>query len=109
MTIYYVSPSGNDSWIGTSAGANGTSGPFATLARALRAVEASAGADTVYIEGGTYTLTTPLTLKAADSNTTFAAYNGQQAVISGGVAVGGWSVNSSGVWTRTCRLGTCSS
>src|SRR4051794_14091984 len=39
------------------------------------------------------------------ANTTFAAYNGQQAVISGGAAVGGWTANSNGVWTAHVPLG----
>ena len=104
MAVYYVSPSGNDAWSGTSANGNGTSGPFATLGRAQQAVEANSGSNTVYLEGGTYTLLAPLGLTSADSNTSFLAYQGQQPLISGGAPVSDWTVATNGVWTAHVAL-----
>ena len=61
---YYVSPTGSDSAAGTSAA------PFATLSKANSA--AGAG-DTIWVHGGTYYLTSQLTLSksgTSDSNRT---------------------------------------
>ena len=104
MTTFYISPSGNDASSGLSATGNGSSGPFATLARAQQAVEANPGTNTVYLLGGTYSLTSPLSLTSADSNTTFAAYSGQQVTLRGGVGVSGWTAGSNGVWTAYVPL-----
>ncbi|HUK88988.1 MAG TPA: PKD domain-containing protein [Blastocatellia bacterium] len=71
---YYVSPSGNDSNSGT------ISSPFATPGHALNA--ASTG-DTVYLRGGTYTLTQPLNVGV--DNLTIASYTGESAAITGTV------------------------
>lgn len=105
MATFYVAPSGDDASSGLSATGNALSGPFATLARAQQAVEANPGSNTVYLEGGTYSLTSPLNLTSTDSNATFAAYNGQQATLSGGVRVSGWTAGSNGVWTAPVPLG----
>ena len=61
-------------------------------------MRADPGPDTVYVEGGTYRLLTPLTLSAADSNSSFLAYPGQQPVLSGGTPVGGWTAGADGIW-----------
>ena len=103
MTTFYVSPSGNDGSSGLSATASGSNGPFATIARALQAMRASSGSDVLYIEGGTYAQGT-INLTSADSGDSFQAYQGQQAVISGGTAVTGWTVGSNGVWQAHVSL-----
>jgi hypothetical protein len=93
---FYVAPSGSDSNSGTSA-----SSPFKTLQKAQSAVravdQASSGAITVYLAGGTYRLTSPLVFTAADSSTGTAgsiwwkAQQGAFPVISGGVRLTGWT------------------
>lgn len=98
MAVFYVSPNGNDSSTGLSATASGSGGPFATISRALQAMEASPGPNTLYIEGGSYTLTSPIDLTAADTGDSFIAYQGQQAVLTGGTAVTGWTQGANGVW-----------
>src|SRR4051794_10548071 len=64
----YVSPDGSDTNPGTSANS-----PFRTLQRAQAAVrgidQANSGAITVNLAGGTYRLSKPLVLTAADSST----------------------------------------
>ena len=92
MATFYVSPTGNDKAAGTS-----PTTAFATLAKAQAAMRASAGADTAYLEGGTYS--TPLKLTAQDSNETWAAYNGQTPIITGGTAVTGWTAGANGIWS----------
>ena len=104
MSVFYVSPTGNEASTGTAADPNGSAGPFATLARALQAARASAGADTIVIRGGTYNAAAPLNLTAADSNLSILAFAGEQAVISGGTTVGGWTIGSNGVWTAHVPL-----
>ena len=91
---FYVSPAGNDGNPGTLAA------PFATLPRAQQAV-AAIRADmhkdiSVYLRGGTYPLTSTLALGDGDSGSNgyyvnYRAYNGEAPVISGGVAITGWT------------------
>ena len=74
-TDYYVNPTGNDEWSGStkSANPNQTDGPFKTLERAKQAIrglkKAGAYTDkvTVNIAGGTYTLTHPLHFSLMDT------------------------------------------
>ena len=65
---FYVSPTGSDTDSGTAAAT-----PFKTLAKAQAAVravdQADSGQVTVYLAGGDYRLTAPLTFTAADSGT----------------------------------------
>src|ERR1700722_4538820 len=98
MTIFYVSPTGSNLASGTSATPNGTSGPFATKAQAQLAMEASPGPNVTYIEAGTYYLSVPITLTAADSNDSFIAMSDAQPIISGGSTVSGWTVDPNGIW-----------
>ena len=74
---FYVATTGNDGGDGSLAH------PFATMARAQAAMEASS-IHTTYVEGGTYTPSSTLTLTGADSGFSFTAYAGRQAIISGG-------------------------
>jgi hypothetical protein len=79
---YFVSPSGDDANPGT------LDKPFATPLRAQQAVRQKRG--DVFLRGGTYYLPAPLVLTAEDSGTkdapvVFQNYQGEKAVISGGV------------------------
>ena len=63
---------------------------------------ASSAADTTYVLGGTYYLNgNGLSLTGANSNDTIAAYQGANAVISGGslLPTTGWTVGSDGIWS----------
>ncbi len=97
MATFYVSPTGSDTANGTSA-----TTAFATLAKAQAAMQASAGADTVYLRGGTYS--TSLSLTAKDSNETWAAYAGETPIITGGSSVTGWTAGANGIWTAHVAL-----
>ncbi|MDX9867275.1 MAG: right-handed parallel beta-helix repeat-containing protein [Kiritimatiellia bacterium] len=95
----FVAPDGSDANPGTKGR------PFATLPRALssardlRKAELLSGPVTVYLRGGTYAVREPIVFTPDDSGTsnaplTVASYPGEQAVLSGGVRLGG-------TWTRT--------
>lgn len=82
---FFVSTKGHDRNPGTKAK------PFATVARAQRAVRRveREGSIHVWIRGGTYYLDAPLTFESLDSGTqdasiTYAAYAGEDVVLSGG-------------------------
>jgi hypothetical protein len=100
---FYVAAGGSDDNAGT------IDEPFATLARARDAVRkriASGlkGDVTVLIRGGTYELSETLTFGPEDSGTdehavTYAAYPGEQVVISGGRRISGWQQGDGGMWT----------
>lgn len=94
MSTFYVSSTGDDSGDGLTLAT-----AFKTLERAQQAMRDSAGADTALIKGGTYTLNQPLALTGADSNSTFAAYNGEKVTLSAGTKVTGWTKGADGVWT----------
>jgi parallel beta-helix repeat protein len=94
MANFYVSSTGNDSNSGLD-----TSSAFATLERAQEAMQQSGGADTAYLAGGTYYLNSPLHLTSADSGSSFVAMTGQDAVVSGGTPVTGWTQGANGIWS----------
>lgn len=107
---YYVSPAGSDEWSGTLADANadGSDGPFATVARALEAVRKARAARgdrpfTILVRGGTYALTQPLRFTPLDSSETapltVAAYPGETPVLSGGSPITGWRRGEGELWT----------
>ncbi len=89
--IFVVSPTGNDSAAGT------VRAPFKSLERARAAVRQAlgdrrVGGVEVYVRGGFYRRTQPLTLDRRDSGSpgkpvTWSAYPGEKPVISGGVAL----------------------
>jgi Right handed beta helix region len=103
QSIIYVSTTGKDTWSGQLATANaaGTDGPLKTLtaaqtlARARLAAMASGSprlAVRVLIQPGTYPLTVPLAMTAADSGTasapmSYEAVNPGTVTISGGVTL----------------------
>jgi len=106
---FYVSTQGNDAWSGRlpASNAEGTDGPFATLARARNAVRelkaSKKGAISVLVRGGTYYLDEALTFGREDSGSedqaiTYAAYPGEMPVISGGrKIVGEWKPYRDGI------------
>lgn len=106
-TTIYVSPSGNDAWSGSQPMPRGEEGPVATLARAQQRVReqlaAQAGPVTVLLRAGTYRITEPLSFGPADAGmseapVTWAAYPGEQPVISGGRELTGWQETEDGLW-----------
>jgi hypothetical protein len=111
QATFYVSPSGSDSNAGT------LSSPFLTIGRAQTAVRGISGSMTgdivVYLRGGVYPLSTPLTFGTQDSGTNgyhviYEAYNNEVPVISGGVPVTGWTLVSGNIYSaplsRTTKL-----
>ena len=79
---YYVSPTGDDTNVGS------LEHPFASLQRAQMAAREHRGA--VFLRGGTYYLSAPLVFTAQDSGTkdaplSFQNYQAEQPVISGGI------------------------
>jgi hypothetical protein len=100
---FYVAPDGRDFNAGTA------DAPFATLQQARDAVRGkiAAGLDKdilVSIRGGVYPQTEPLTFGPEDSGTadhavTYAAAPGDDVVLSGGRAIGGWQKGSGEIWT----------
>jgi hypothetical protein len=106
----YVSPAGDDSNPGTQAR------PLRTLEHAhdlVRGLNQNMTNDiTVWLAGGTYRLTEPLTLDAKDSGTgghkvIYAAEQGQQPIISGGAPVTGWKLVDAGknLWSAPAPAG----
>lgn len=109
---FYVSPQGNDAWSGRLAEPNPakTDGPLATLGKAQQAVRAlrkvqpdRAQPIVVAIRGGQYFLSEPLRFVPEDSGSEkapviYQAYQGERPIISGGVALKGWTVDAQGRW-----------
>ena len=110
QTTFHVSPGGSDRNIGS------VSLPFKTVGRARDAVRAlrtaqPSLADTVFVflHGGRYRLNAPLRLGPDDGGTTssptmYAAAPGEKPVISGGVALTGWTatkLDGKNVWTAS--------
>ncbi|MFO0965780.1 MAG: right-handed parallel beta-helix repeat-containing protein [Gemmataceae bacterium] len=112
---FFVSPRGDDRWTGRAAAPNadGTDGPFATLARAREAVRklkpgAKPGAPIVVrLRGGRYELKEPIQFTPEDSGTAatpivYAAYPGETPILSGGRRITGWKrEGSGGLWQTT--------
>jgi len=94
----YVSPQGSDRWSGRLAdpAADGRDGPFATPARALEEARRG-GPKTIRLRGGTYRLGATLVVGSGLSGLRIAAYQREEPVLSGGEAVGGDSVDGSGL------------
>ncbi|MBM3188548.1 MAG: right-handed parallel beta-helix repeat-containing protein [Chloroflexi bacterium] len=96
-TLFYVSTQGNDAWSGRlpEPNAEGSDGPFASVARARAAIRALPAKErvahpiTILIRGGTYYLPETLVFTPEDSGTfacpiTYEAYPGEEPVLSGG-------------------------
>ncbi|MDD2597961.1 MAG: right-handed parallel beta-helix repeat-containing protein [Kiritimatiellae bacterium] len=103
----YVAVNGNDAWSGRLPKANSalTDGPFATIERAqkeARQLKADS-AVTVLIRGGTHILHKTLVLEPQDSGTAdrpvvYAAYPGEQPILSGGRQIVGWQRGTGKLW-----------
>ncbi|MBI1367042.1 MAG: hypothetical protein GC162_00160 [Planctomycetes bacterium] len=96
---FFVATNGDDTQAGTA------DQPFATIARAQRAVREMKERDDpiiVTIRGGTYFLDEPLTFEPADSGTEKSPViyqaAGERVVISGGIAVTSWTADERGWW-----------
>jgi hypothetical protein len=102
-TTLYVSPQGNDQWSGRSAAPNAarSDGPFATVARAqkalrqLRAAGQLSAPVAVVLRGGLHCLPETLELGPEDSGSAeapvnFRSHPGEQAWLSGGRVLQGW-------------------
>ncbi|HIK27231.1 MAG: right-handed parallel beta-helix repeat-containing protein [Oscillatoriaceae bacterium SKW80] len=114
--VFYVSPTGNDTWSGKLANSNDakTDGPFATISKArdtIRQLKRSQEnvlkkSITVFLRGGTYFLQEPLIFSSEDSGTenfpiTYAAYENEKPIISGARRITGWqktTVNGKELW-----------
>jgi hypothetical protein len=97
---FFVAANGNDQWSGAlpAPKPDGTDGPFATLARGLKATRdfkqqgatPAKAAPTIWVRRGSYFLNEPLVLKPEDSGLALSAYPGETPVVSGGRLVTGW-------------------
>src|ERR1700744_1328965 len=74
---FYVSTTGSDSGDGSAAH------PFATIGRAVTAMEQSGTIKTAYLEGGTYKLGSTVNLGSKDSGITIESAPGAKAVLDG--------------------------
>lgn len=103
----YVAPDGSDNNAGTSAGA-----AFQTLPKAQQAVrQATKGMTsniTVHVGSGTYTLSAPLKFTADDSGQSgfTVVWTAQNALISGGRKITGWTAGSNGIYSASVPVGT---
>lgn len=101
---FVVAPGGDDANPGSA------EKPFATLTRARDAARAAAKRPvTILLRGGTYYLPETLLLSAEDSNATWAAWPGENPVVSGGVPVRGWKpveVDGRRMWAAAAPPGT---
>ena len=100
---FIVAPNGDDTGDGTEAK------PFPSLARARDAIRERKRAGpleepvTVYLRAGTHLLTEPVVFTHEDSGAkacpiTYAAYEGERAVLSGGRRITGWRKGKGNVW-----------
>lgn len=98
--------SGAAIWVDPTIGSDSNSGtesaPFKTIAHAKKiAAELSATQSvTVFLNGGTYSLSDTITFTASDSGQngnviTFKAVEGETPIVSGGTEVSGWSLHDS--------------
>jgi hypothetical protein len=104
QATYYVSPDGSDSNPGT------LSAPFKTIQQARDVVRTinheMTGDIIVYLRGGTYSLSNTLQLNELDSGSNgykviYKAYPTELPVLTGGVPVTGWTLDSGGIYKAT--------
>lgn len=106
QTVFYISPSGRDTWSGKLPEPNHaqTDGPFATLTRTRDAVRALKQVGplrqpvNIQLRRGIYPLSEPFTLTTEDSGTsecpiTYQAYPGEPVALSGGQPITGWTLH----------------
>ena len=98
----YVATTGNDTWSGrlSAPNADRTDGPLATLTGARDAIRKIRdqrseirNSITVHVRGGVYRLDAPFVLEPPDSGVTFAAYQKEKPVFSGGRVMTGFRRN----------------
>jgi hypothetical protein len=101
QACYYVSPSGSDSNDGSVAA------PFQTITKARDVVRTINGNMTgdihVYLRGGDYRITSPITFEVKDSGSGknriyYQGYPGETPIINGAQKVSGWTAGSGGVY-----------
>jgi hypothetical protein len=104
QAAYYVSPTGSDDNAGT------VSAPFQTITKArdvVRTINSNMTGDIyVYLRGGDYRITSPISFAVQDSGTGnhriyYQAYPGETPVINGATKVTGWTASSGGVYKAT--------
>lgn len=104
QATYYVSPNGSDSNPGT------LSAPFKTIQQARDVVRTinheMTGDILVYLRGGTYSLSNTIELNELDSGSNgykviYKAYPTELPVLTGGVPVTGWTLDSGGIYKAT--------
>src|SRR3954468_3774756 len=90
-SAFFIAPNGNDAWSGGLASPNRQrmDGPFATVARALRAVRENRARGieqdgNIVIRGGVYFLDKPLVIGPEDTGVVLSAYRNEKPIISGG-------------------------
>lgn len=91
---FFVSPTGQDSAPGTLAEPVATIGQARDLIRAIKATGPLEQPVTVFLRGGSYPLTAPVSFAVQDSGTgeapiRYQSYGDEQPVLSGGVAIDG--------------------
>jgi hypothetical protein len=107
---YYVSPDGSDAWSGRSLkrAVDTQDGPFATLQRALEAVEQAKkssrmSAFKIVVAGGEYRLQAPINIGpqhagSPGAETSIEAAPGSQPIFSGGRPIASWHTLPDGRW-----------
>ncbi len=101
--VVYVAPDGNDRAQGA------LDHPFKTLERARQAVRQLKDRGeldrpvTIYLRGGVYPMSEPMTFTSADSGTAecpivYSAYKDERPVIHGGRTITGWEMYKDGIW-----------
>jgi len=104
--VLYVSPSGNDSWSGTTDVPSGNDGPLASLngaKNAARKIRSAGDTVKVLFESGRYEISRPVVFSAEDSGSTnaqiiYQAAPGAKPVISGARRITGFKVRTDGLW-----------
>lgn len=106
----YVSPQGSD-----TSGTGSLAAPFRTIARAQERVRELRGGMTgdivVSLRGGVYTLDAPLSFGPDDSGANghfvvYRSYPGEQATLSGGREITGWSLHDAATGIYKANVGT---
>jgi hypothetical protein len=114
--ILYVATTGNDGWSGRleNPARDGKDGPLATLPAALKSARIARQSSkqtfdraTIFLRGGTYSITEPIVLgpedsgRSADQPFMVAAYRNEKPVLSGGRRINGWEkVEGKSGWWR---------
>ena len=106
----YISPQGSDGWSGRlpEPDATGEDGPLASIGKARDVIRQRKtkgelpGPITVWIRGGTYSISEPLVFGPHDSApVTYAAFPGEHPIVDGGMRLTGWRqelLNGRQVW-----------